>query len=127
GLIERLKKQTDSGRRRECADVLTRVYKKPATPWVYWGFRPAPRPANVMAWERTDAIETALNQALADSERAVRLPLLRRMLREKVPARTATLGRWPKEDRTPESAAALLAALGGRPAGQGRPHCQAVL
>jgi len=127
GFIERLRKESDAGRRREYADLLTRVYKKPATPWVYWGFRPAPRPANVTAWERTEAIEKALNRALADSERSVRLPLLRRMLREKVPAATATLGQWLKEDRDPDTASAVLAALGDRPAAEGRPHFEGIV
>src|SRR5262249_54711286 len=41
GLIERLNR--DSRRRTEYAAALARVYKKPG-PWVYWGYRPAPRP-----------------------------------------------------------------------------------
>src|SRR5262249_7759849 len=55
GLIERLHGETNTGRRREYADALARVCRKPG-PWVYWGYRPAPRPANTMSWERTDAI-----------------------------------------------------------------------
>jgi hypothetical protein len=45
--IERLEKESRSARRRQYADVLSRVYKKPG-PWSYWGYRPAPRPANAV-------------------------------------------------------------------------------
>ena len=68
-----MKKEPDPSRRREYADALTRVCKKPAAPWVYWGFRPPPRPAHNVAWERTEAIERALDRVLADADRAVRL------------------------------------------------------
>ena len=78
GLIARLEIAKDAERRREYADVLTRVYKKPA-PWKYWGYRPLPRPANTVAWERTDAIAKALDRALTDPDRSVRLAVLRRM------------------------------------------------
>src|SRR5262249_30394417 len=78
GLIERLGRETVAERRKEYADALTRVYKKPG-PWVYWGYRPAPRPVNTVAWERTEAIAQALDRVLTDSERAVRLAVLRRL------------------------------------------------
>jgi putative heme-binding domain-containing protein len=126
GLIERLKKESDAARRREYADLLVRVYKKPA-PWTYWGFRPAPRPANTVPWERTEAIEQALGQMLADPDRALRLAVLRRMLREKVPAATAPLGRWLRQERQAETVAVLLAALGDRPGGEVRPALEAVV
>jgi putative heme-binding domain-containing protein len=126
GLIERLKKEADPTRRREYADLLARVYKKPATPWVYWGFRPPPRPANTVAWERSEAIARALDAALADPSLAGRRAVLRRMLREQVPARPATLGRWIEEERDAETVAALLAALRDRP-GDARPHLEAVI
>jgi putative heme-binding domain-containing protein len=126
GLIERLKKEADASRRRDYADLLTRVYKKPAA-WVYWGFRPPPRPANSVTWERTEAIEQALDRVLADADRAVRLDVLRRMVREKVPARTATLAAWLKDERQADNVMALLTALGARPAGESRPHLESVL
>ena len=66
--------------------LLARVYKTPG-PWVYWGYRPAPRPANTVAWERTEAIAEALDRALDDPDDDVRLAVLRRMIREKVPTR----------------------------------------
>src|SRR5439155_20042413 len=78
GLIERLRTESNPVRRRQLADTLTRVHKKPG-PWVYWGYRPGPRPANTIAWERTDAIERALNRALADADRTVRAEALKRM------------------------------------------------
>lgn len=114
GLLARLKE------RPEYAELLARVYQKPATPWVYWGFRPQPRPANTVVWERTAAIATALDNVLRQGERAVRLPLLKRMLREKVPATTAALAQWLQSDRDAESVTAILAALGTRPAAETR-------
>src|SRR5262249_34663194 len=97
GLIGRLKKEKDAGRRREYADALARVHKNPG-PWVYWGYRPAPRPANTVAWERTEAIGAALDQMLADPDRAVRLAVLRRMQREKVPATLVRLRKWLEDE-----------------------------
>src|SRR5205823_5243456 len=55
GLIERLAREPSAVRRREYADALTRVYKRPG-PWTYWGYRPPPRTPASVAWERTDAI-----------------------------------------------------------------------
>src|SRR5262249_54908058 len=49
GLIERVRTEKDAIRRREYSLALARVYKKPG-PWVYWGYRPGPRPANTVAW-----------------------------------------------------------------------------
>jgi putative membrane-bound dehydrogenase-like protein len=98
---------------REGADLLTRVYKKPG-PWTYWGFRPGPRPANTEAWERTDAIEESLDRFLARTEDLAWL--LRRMQREKVPTRTATLVKRLKSTREPEAVAAILDSLTDEPA-----------
>jgi putative membrane-bound dehydrogenase-like protein len=110
GLIARLSTEGDAGRRRQYAGALVRVYKKPG-PWVYWGYRPAPRPANTVAWERTEAVAGALDGALADPDEAVRLAALRRMLREGVPTRLSTLDRWLHGRPGPESVAAILDAL----------------
>src|SRR5207245_10126851 len=41
GPIERLRTESTPVRRRQLADALTRVHKKPG-PWVYWGYRPGP-------------------------------------------------------------------------------------
>jgi putative membrane-bound dehydrogenase-like protein len=110
GLIARLSTERDPGRRRQYADALARVYKKPGA-WVYWGYRPAPRPANTAAWERTEAITEALDGALADTDEAVRLAVLRRMMREGVPTRLTTLDRWMRGGAGPESVATILDAL----------------
>jgi putative membrane-bound dehydrogenase-like protein len=123
GLIEHLRRESDPARRREYASLLARVYKKPAVPWVYWGFRPPPRPANSVAWERNEAVALALDLALADGDRSV----LRLMLREKVPAHTATLGRWLKDERQPDAVADLLTALRDRPGAEGRAHLEGVI
>lgn len=126
GLIERLKKDPEAARRREYADTLARVWKKPAA-WTYWGFKPPPRPANTVGWERTEAIEQALDRALADSDKAARLDILRPMLREKIPARGLTLGKWLAEERDAATVAALLTALRGQPGSEALPHLEAVL
>jgi putative membrane-bound dehydrogenase-like protein len=114
GLLDRLRDEKNLVRRRDYADVLTRVYKKPG-PWKYWGYRPAPRPANTVAWERTDAIEKALDRVLADSDRTVRLAILQRMQREKIPTRLATLKQWLDDEIDAPRVTALLAALRTHP------------
>jgi putative heme-binding domain-containing protein len=122
GLMQRLEREPDSARRTEYADLLTRVYKKPGA-WTYWGFRPAPRPANTVSWERTLAIEQALDGALKGNER---LEILRHMQRERVPARTTTLARWLQAESRPEHVSTILAALATRPAEECRPHLESV-
>src|SRR5262249_41149598 len=114
GLLDRLRDTKNSVRRREYADVLTRVYKK-SGPWKYWGYRPAPRPANTVAWERTDAIEHALDRVLGDSDRSVRLAILQRMQREKIPTRLATLKHWLDDETDTARMIALLGALRSHP------------
>jgi len=108
GLIARL------GTSREIADLLVRVHRKPG-PWVYWGFRPGPRPPNTVAWERTEAIETALDGALANAEPADLAWILRRMQREKVPARPPTLLARLKTSRDPDAVGAILHSLPAEP------------
>jgi putative heme-binding domain-containing protein len=126
GLIERLRVERDPARRRQYADALARVYKRPG-PWGYWGYRPPPRPASTVAWERTEAIAQTLDRALDDPDRAVRLAVLRRMQREKVPTRLATLGRWLREEQQPEPVGALLESLRDHPAGATREVLEAVI
>jgi putative heme-binding domain-containing protein len=126
GLIQRLDTETDAGRRWEYAEALTRVYRKPG-PWVYWGYRPAPRPANTVAWERTEAIAQALDRVLTDRDPAARLALLRRMRREKVPICLATLGRWLKDEYQPDRVGAILAALADQPVAEVRSYVNAVV
>jgi putative membrane-bound dehydrogenase-like protein len=126
GLIERLRTEGSPARRHQLADALTRVYKKPG-PWVYWGYRPAPRPANTMAWERTEKIEQALDRALADPDRTVRAEVLKRMEREKIPARVTTLCQWLGEEREAKRVALILDALQSHPADTTRKSLEAVL
>src|SRR5262249_37340166 len=87
-------------------------------PWVYWGYRPAPRPANVEPWEATDAIAQAFDRLLAEPDRNV--TILRRMQREKIPAQPNTLARWLQDERQPEAVAAILASLRDHPPEQTR-------
>ena len=126
GLIERLKVEKDAGRRREYADLLSRIHNQPA-PWVYWNYRPAPRPANSVAWERTEAIAAALDGALADPDQVVRLAVLRRMQREKVPVRLPTLLAWLTSERDAEAVATILTSLRDQTAASVRAHVVAIL
>ncbi len=109
GLIERLNDHR-AARRIEYADLLTRIHRQPG-PWTYWGYRPPPRPANSVAWERTAAIEEALHRLLADSDRSVRLAVLRQMQREQVPVKLESLVTWLANEQAAEPVAAILAAL----------------
>ncbi len=102
------------------------MYKQPG-PWKYWGYRPAPRPANTAAWARTDAIAQALDRALADPDRALRLAILQRMQREQVPVRVAALGQWLQDEHQPDRAAAILAALRNQPAVEIRKYLEPVI
>jgi putative membrane-bound dehydrogenase-like protein len=126
GLIERLRKEPNAARASQYADLLTRVYKKPG-PWKYWGYRPPPRPANAVAWERSEAIAGALDRVLAESDRVVRLFTLRRMQREKVPVLSATLTRWLELEHEPERTAAILASLGEQAFAEVRGSLQEVI
>lgn len=116
GLEVRIRLADEPARRREYADLLSRVHRKPSSQWVYWGFRPAPRPANTVAWERTELIEQVLDRLLADSDHGVRLAVLKRMQRERIPTRLATLAGWLRDEGNPEQVSSILDALREHPA-----------
>ncbi len=116
GLDARLRLETDSVRRLEYAYVLCRVHRKPPAQWVHWGFRPAPRPANTVVWERTELIEQALDRLLADDNHEVRFAVLKRMQRENIPTRLMTLAAWAREETGVESFVAILDSLREHPA-----------
>jgi putative membrane-bound dehydrogenase-like protein len=120
GLLERLRHESEPSRRLAYADTLSRLYKKPG-PWTYWGYRPAPRPAHTVVWEGTEIIGRALDASLADSDRSVRLEILRRLRREKVPIRLARLESWLAEDHDAQHVAAVLDCLREYPAAEVRP------
>jgi putative membrane-bound dehydrogenase-like protein len=126
GLIARLTIEASPQGRREFAELLTRVARKPG-PWTYWGYRPPPRPAHTIAWERTGAVEEALNQVLADPDRAVRLATLRRMQREQVGTRFATLESWLRIETEPAAVSAILGSLSGHAARQTRSLLEALI
>jgi len=115
-----------ASRRQEYADHLTRVYKKPV-PWTYWGYRPPPRPANTVSWERTDSIAVELDRALASFDPNERLVLLRRMERQHIAVMAATLTNWLTSELQPDRVAAILAALRDHPAADVRRHLKAVV
>ncbi|MFN0018770.1 MAG: HEAT repeat domain-containing protein [Pirellulaceae bacterium] len=123
GLIERLEKKEHADRHRLYADALTRVYKKPA-PWVYWDYRPKPRPANTVAWERTETIGAALNRVLLDSDSSVRYSVLERMQRERIPIELKVIGKWLDEK---QNVSLLLAALKEHPWRDMRPLLEKVI
>ncbi len=110
GLVQRFDAESDSQRRREYVDLLSRVCKKRG-PWVYWGYRPAPRPANTVPWTRTVAIESALDRALERLDASDRVFALGRMQREEIPTRLATLRSCLNNGTTPEAISAILSAL----------------
>ena len=114
GLIARLT-EADAATRTEYADALSRIHRRPG-PWTYWGYRPPPRPANSVAWERTAKIEQALDGVLRDSDQAVKLAVLERMQREGVPVRLETLAIWLANERAEAAVAAILKALPQEPA-----------
>ena len=100
-LIDRLAHERAGSRRFEFADALMRVHRL-ASPQPYWGYRPAPRPPNTVAWIGTAVIEETLDRLLADVDREVRVAVLRRMQRERVPTRPPTLQSCIGEERQPE-------------------------
>lgn len=131
GVIGRLQRETDARCRRELAETLTRVRQRPGA-WEYWGYRPPPRPAHSVVWERTEPIEQALGNYLADDARTdpdgtERLPVLKAMLREKIPVPTAILAPWLETARSSELVAALLAALHAGQEGNRRDLFEAVV
>jgi putative membrane-bound dehydrogenase-like protein len=111
GLIERLKEEHNGVHRREYADLLARVYKKPG-PWKYWGYRPGPKPANTEAWERTAEIEKALDDVLTHPDRDSRIAALKHLQREKVPVSVATLEKMLDGENQREREATIIASLG---------------
>jgi putative membrane-bound dehydrogenase-like protein len=110
GIRDRLLDEANATRPVEYADLLARVYKRPAH-WTYWGYRPAPRPANSVEWERTAAIADALDGVLQSPETGVRLATLRRMQREGIPTNPRTLGRWFAAERDPSAIDVILPVL----------------
>jgi len=107
GLIRRVGTAQEPKQRREYGELLCRVQQKPG-PWVYWGFRPGPKPPNPVAWERTQTIQTALDRLVNDPEREVRLAMLQQMEREKIPVRSETVTRWLRTEKRFESISAIL-------------------
>ena len=97
GLMARLQSDDNATRRKEYADALTRIHRKPG-PWEYWTYRPPPRPANTISWESTAPIGQALDRALKDTDFEVRAFALERMQREQVPVRIESLAQWLDED-----------------------------
>ncbi|MBI1902436.1 MAG: hypothetical protein HYS13_15145, partial [Planctomycetia bacterium] len=111
GLVDRLRPEAEPARLQQYADLLSRVWQKPGT-WIYWGFRPGPRPPGTVAWERTAKIEESLRGVLAADDVAVRLAVLRRMQRERIPVPLESLLAWLQDERDTGAVAAILTSLG---------------
>ena len=114
GVRARRRDEAVAGRRREYADLLALAARRP-TAWTYWGFRPAPRPANTEDWERTTAVTAALNRQLADDDLDVRHFVLQRMLREGVACDVTALRHWVTDESDPGHLATILAATATLP------------
>ena len=123
GLLEMLSREKGAARLCDYADCLALVHKKPGR-WVYWDYRPKPRPPNEVSWERTQAIADALNRLLSHANPEVRLAVLKSMKREKVPASLEAIGKWLNEDTDPETAAALLSFLHDQPPAEVHPYLE---
>jgi len=116
GLVQRLREETRPARQREYLDLLARIARKPGE-WVYWGFRPPPRPANTAAWEKTETIETSLDSWLQSArDPRVRLFVLKRMQREKIPIALKTLLELLKSETVGETLLAVIESLREKPA-----------
>ncbi|MGE3808302.1 MAG: HEAT repeat domain-containing protein, partial [Gemmataceae bacterium] len=115
GLVARLGGQGTASRRSAYAELLARVHRRPG-PWEYWGYRPGPRPANSVDWERTAAIQEALDRVVANGDGLLRLATLHAMSLERVPVKLSSLRRWLREERSEAGIAAILESLGEQPA-----------
>ena len=120
GLITRVDSASSPAHRREYADLLSRICRLPAT-WSYWGFRPGSRPANFESWDRTDAIQAALDRRLSDSDHMVRSFVLGRILREDLPLAATSLSDWLNDESDPDHVAGILQALSSMPASDASP------
>jgi len=84
GLLGRLEAEHRPQPAAEYAVLLARVWKKPPA-WSYWGYRPAPRPANTITWELTERIAAAIERALLVIDDAHLGELLYQIEREQLP------------------------------------------
>ena len=109
-LISRLAGALEPAHRAEAADLLAKIHRKPSA-WVYWGYRPPPRPRNTADWERTSAIEVALGKAFADPEPAVRIATLDAMVRNGVLPPADALGEWLQNEMDAQRTNKILTAL----------------
>lgn len=109
-ITRRMEREPIASRRQEFALTLARVHRRPG-PWTYWGYRPPPRPANTVDWERTTEIARTLNRTLEDSDRNVRLAILQKMQREQVPLEVSPVNRWIVAERDVKYLAPLLDAV----------------
>ena len=125
-LMSRVNVATNHEHRKEYADALSRIVRKPE-PWTYWGFRPAPRPAATVDWEQTPQIIAALNECLVDEDHGVRLVALQRMRREGVVPDLKRLDAWLREETASKRLTAIIDALKDRTPDEVRPLLTATI
>ena len=109
-LIKHLERSDNPRHRMHYAEALARIVRK-EPPWTYWGYRPAPRPAATVDWEKTPAIVAALNRTLEDRDFDVRDIALSSMMREGVTPEFTRLSNWLKADTSISRVAGILTAL----------------
>ena len=114
GVLRKLTAANFSGHRRDYVDLLAKIHRIPAE-WKYWGFRPAPRPANSVDWAFTSEIGAALAETLEDSDTEVRAFTLKRMLRERIDVPHVALKQWVHRDSDDAAVALILKALEQQP------------
>ncbi|MBP87975.1 MAG: hypothetical protein CMJ64_14830 [Planctomycetaceae bacterium] len=124
--IERLATSDNPEHRREYTDALARVVRK-EKPWTYWGFRPAPRSAAPIDWEKTTEIVAALNATSADESHEVRAFALQRMQREGVTPELTRLGAWLRDETNEGRVTRILAALKSADASKTQPILREVV
>lgn len=118
-MMRRLADADDPQHRREYADALSRIVRKREL-WTYWGFRPEPRKAATVDWEKTEAIVAALNGTMTDPNFDVRAFALGRMQREGAAPGLEQLGNWLNLDTDATRVAGILSALRERDADEVR-------
>jgi putative membrane-bound dehydrogenase-like protein len=107
GLLDRLAVDNGSQQAAEFGVLLTRVWQKPST-WVYWGYRPAPRPPNSNAWEQSKPIAAAIERAILKIDDAELVTLLDQVERERLPLGLNALLRRLQTATTDAASARLL-------------------
>ena len=126
GLIFRLETESDPGRQRELADLLTRIHRK-SGPWVYWEYKPLPRTPNSVLWFRTLDIGEALNEFLAKADFNTRVFVLGRMRRERIDVSLPVLADWLRQDKDEDRLTTILHSIAAAPTDRSEPILEEIV